>query len=137
MTVTEPHTSMNGVIKIQRRGIVKIEFDAADGPIGLDVIAVYDQWSEIDWQLRDKDGVLPNDKADEYGQNRLNFVQAVVNDGYAAIGKAAPLLTRAEAFAFIEAIREEAKKLLNFTSPKKETPSSPQENTDARINFSQ
>ena len=135
---------MSEVIRIARRGKVKIEFDAEDGPVEFDVVEVFDQWYEIDWTLRDKDGILPKDKVDEHGKNRQNFVQALLNDAYTAAktktGKperGAPELTRAEAQAFILAIQEEAARLRDFFSPKKEETSSSPESTGTQINFSQ
>ena len=133
LELTKP--SVNGVIKLNRRGLAKFQFGDDEPIFEVDVIAVYDSWYEIEWQLRDADGVLPVAKWNEHGQNRLNFVQAVVNDAYGPTGKGAPTLTRGEAESFIAAITEEAAKLRNFTKPKtEEKPSSPE---STEIRFSQ
>ena len=144
MNATEVKPSLNGVIKLSRRGLVKFQFEDDQPVFAVDVLAVYDAWHEVNWQLRILDeqgmGIVPNDKQDEFGQNRLNFVQATVNDAYARLEMpvAAPQLTRAEAEAFIEEITKKAAELRNFTYGKKDTPSLPQESTDnQRINFSQ
>ncbi len=141
LTKTTP--SANGVVKISRRGLAKFQFGDDDAPFEVDVLAVYDQWYVVNWQLRvideKGDGVVPTDKQDEYGQNRQTFAQAVVNSAYESqkLG-AAPVLSRAEAEAFIDEISKKAAELRNFTFAKKDTPSSPQESTDQeRINFSQ
>ncbi len=142
LTKTTPST--NGVVKIARRGRAKFQFGDDDQPFEVDVLAVYDQWYVVNWQLRDidekGDGVVPNDKQDEFGQNRLNFAQAVVNSAYESqqLG-AAPVLCRAEAEAFIDEISKKAAELRNFTVSKKDTPSSQPDSTgeSARINFSQ
>lgn len=141
LEATKP--SLNGVLRLRKRGRVKFQLDDNDPVFELDVIEVYDQWVEVDWQLRETvdgvEGLLPSSKQNEYGQNRLNFVQAIINDAYAAMegARTAPTLSRAEAEEFVELIREEAKKLRNFTEPKKESPSSSPENSGERINFSQ
>ncbi len=137
MQATEVKPSTNGVFKIARRGRIKIEFEGSDGPFEIDVIEVYDQWVEMDWLLRDKEGELPMAKWNEHGQNRLNFVQAVVNDAYAKIGKAPPTLTRHEAQAFIVHIQQEVATLRDFLSPKKEETSSSLANTGQETRFSQ
>lgn len=128
MTDTQTKPSMNGVIRLNlpHRGRKKFSFsDDENDFFEVDVVAVYDAWYEVEWQLRDAEGRLPNDKWDEHGQNRLNFVQAVVNDAYARQQKEAPTLSRGEAEAFIMAIQKEASVLRNFFSPKSEERSSP------------
>lgn len=142
-TFTKLSPSANGVIKITRRGVAKFQFGDDDAPFSIDILAVYDQWYVVNWQLRvideKGDGVVPTDKQDEFGQNRLDFVQGLVNSAYESQGLGnAPVLCRAEAEAFIEEVGKQAMELRNFTFGKKEPPSSPQESTDqARINFSQ
>jgi hypothetical protein len=137
MNATETKPSMNGVVKISRRGRIKIEFDEADGPFEVDVIEVYDQWHEIDWQLRDEKGNLSHDKQNEWGENRRRFVQSIVNDGYKKLDKNAPEISRAEAEAFIFEIITKAAELRSFFSPKKEETSSSLPSSETRINFSQ
>jgi hypothetical protein len=144
LTATQAKPSLNGTVnKINRRGRAKFQFDDADEPFEVDVLAVYDAWCDVDMILRERDEtentwVLPHNKSDEYGKNRLEFVQALVNDAYAKMNLPIPNLDRAQAEGFIAAILEVAKTLRNFTSQKKETPSSPPENSGTeRINFSQ
>lgn len=138
MNAIETKPSMNGTVKIARRGIAKFEFVEGE-TFAVDVIAIYDEWYEIDWLFRDEKGVLPRDKYNEHGQNRLNFVQGVVNDAYATLdGRQPPMLTRAEAEAFIVEIGRLAGELRNFFSPKKDESSSlPESSEGTRINFSQ
>lgn len=144
VAVSEPHTSTNGIIRIPKRGRAKFQFgddDASEPVIDVDVIEVYDAWSEIEWVLRDKEGVLPNDKINEHGQNRLNFVQAVVNDAYAKVASkpAVPTISRAEAEAFIVEVSRKAKELRDFFLLKKDDPSSAPASTapETEIRFSQ
>ena len=136
---TQAKPSVNGSVKIMRRGRVKFQIGEGEPEITLDVIEIYDQWFEIDWALRDAEGVLPVAKANEHGQNRLNFVQALVNDAYARQHKDAPVptLCRAEAEQFIMEVKRQAEELRNFFAPKKEPPSSVPENSEERVNFSQ
>ena len=139
MNAVDAKPSANGTIKLGRRGWAKIQLDDDSPVFNVDVIAVYDLWYEIDWALRDKEGVLPNDKQNEHGQNRLNFVQQIFAEAYAKIGhdSEVPQLSRADAENFIAKIREEAAKLRDFFSPKKDTPSSSPESTQTEIRFSQ
>ena len=142
VAVKEPHTSTNGVIRIAKRGLAKFQFgdeDSTEPVLTLDVISVYDQWAEMEWLLRDKDGVLPNDKINEHGQNRLDFVQGIVNDAYGKIAEKPPVptITRAEAEAFIVEVSRKAKELRDFFVPKKDEPSSVPINTETEIRFSQ
>ena len=142
MSIAEAkHAESNGVLKINlpKRGRVKFQFNDDDVPFEIDVIEVYDQWFEVDWKHRDKEGVLPKDKWNEHGKDRQEFVQAIVNDAYAKIPDAAtPNLSRAEAEAFVTAIITEARKLRDFFLPKDEmTSSSPESSPAQRLNFSQ
>lgn len=140
----EPHTSTNGVVRINKRGLAKFQFgeDDADPPepvLTLDVIAIYDAWYPVEWALRDKEGVLTPDKQDEYGQSRLDFVQSVVNDAYKAASADAPVpqITRAEAEMFLAEIVKKTRELRDFFSPRSETPSSSPGSSGAEIRFSQ
>ncbi len=150
MQATETKPSTNGVVRLRRRGRVKFQFEDDDATrFEIDVIEVYDQWHEIDWahreQRNDADGkesgwFIPNAKWNEYCQDRLNFVQAIVNDAYAKLNppQPAPVLCRAEAEEFIHQITEEANKLRDFTGPKNQDPSSSSpDKPEMRINFSQ
>lgn len=125
----------NGVIRLPRKGRAKFEFDGSEGTIEVDVIDVHDAWYEVDWSFRDAEGKLPNDKVTEHGQAKLNFVQAVINDAYAAIGKEPPQLSRGEAMMFLAAISKEAEALRNFFSPSTSKSSSSPDSTE--IVFSQ
>jgi hypothetical protein len=137
----EPHTSTNGVVRINKRGLAKFQFGEDEGEpvLTLDVIAIYDAWHSVIWELRDKDGVLPNDKQNDYGQNRLNFVQSIVNDAYKKADANAPVptITRAEAEMFIAEITKKAEELRAFFYPPKETPSSLPGSSATEIRFSQ
>lgn len=142
MNDTLTKQSMNGVLKIGKRGRAKFQFDEADEPFEVDIMAVYDQWCDIDMELRelneDKKWILPPKKMNEYGQLRLNFVQAVVNDAYTAMQKAVPTIDRAQAEGFIDLIVQEAARLRNFTLQKSDDhSSSPEPMEGTRINFSQ
>jgi hypothetical protein len=137
-TETKSPPSMNGRLVISRRGMAKVYFSDDDKDfIEVDVLRVYDDWCVVDAELRDDKDEVPPAKYGEYGKNQHDFVQAVVNDEYAKVGKPIPTLTRAEAEQFVRLIREEAVKLRNFTSPKTETPSSPPENSATEERFSQ
>ncbi len=119
----------NGVLKLSRRGRSKFQFDDSDQLFSIDIIEVYDQWIEVDWQLRDTtpgptEGFLPPSKQDEYGKNRQGFVQIILDAAYAKAGGKAPAISRAEAEEFIDVVRMEAARLRNFTLPGKEEPSS-------------
>lgn len=125
----------NGVIKITRRSLMKFQFGDDQPVLEFDVIAVADQWHEVNFALRVLENdmwVLPPNKTEEYAVNRLNFVQALVDttDGTAT-------LTRIEAEEFIRRVYEEAEKLRNFTSPKTAETSSVLESTERVSNFSQ
>lgn len=138
MSVVEAKPSTNGVVRIARKGIVKFAFGEEGDEFSVDVRVIYDAWTEIDWQLRNEKGELPTDKRVEHGQNRIRFVQAVVNDAYAANGLAAiPEVSGSEAIAFIDRVVEEVEKIHNFFSPKKDEPSSLPASPEMRINFSQ
>lgn len=139
MSVAEAKQNLNGVIRIARKGIVKFAFGDDGDEFPVDVRIVYDAWREVDWQLRNEKGELPNDKWVEHGQNRIRFVQAIVNDAYAVIGVAEiPQVSGTEAVAFIDRVYEEVEKAHNFFSPKKDEPSSlPANQPEVRINFSQ
>lgn len=140
-TETKNAPSMNGVLKVHKRGRAKFQFGDDEPVIELDVIEVYDQWVEVLWALRDAEGKLPNDKVNEYGKNRQDFVQAVVNTAYGLIAEKPPIpnVSRAEAEQFIKLVEEAAEELRNFTSPKKDAPSSAPASTAPaeEIRFSQ
>lgn len=136
--------SVNGVIKIAKRSLMKFQFGEDEPAIVLDVIEISDMWHEINFALRvlqDEMWVLPSNKVNEFAINRLNFVQGVVNDAYASQhgDRLAPTLTRIEAEEFIRLVQEATDELRNFTSRKGDETSSAPENTEAGrgINFSQ
>jgi len=144
MSVAEAKSSTNGVIRIARKGIVKFAFGEDGDEFPVDVRLVYDAWREVDWQLRNEKGELPSDKWVEHGQNRVAFVQNVVNNAYAlltskdGVDREIPQVSGAEAIAFIDFVYEEVEKVHNFFSPKKDEPSSsPASQPEVRINFSQ
>lgn len=127
------------MIKITKRSLVTCQF-GDDSVITLDIIEVSDQWHEINFALRVQEGdswVLPANKVNEFAVNRLNFVQSIASDAYAKLGKQAPILSRMEAEEFIHLVQEEAKKLRNFISEKKDETSSVPENTAQEVVFSQ
>ena len=134
--------SLNGVIKITRRSLYKFQFGDSGEIITLDIIEIADQWHEINFALRILEGdswILPPAKVNEFGVNRLNFVQSLVNDAYALQHPSvqAPSLSRIEAEEFIRQVQKGADELRNFTLPKKEETSSALESTDRGVNFSQ
>lgn len=131
--------SMNGVIKIAKRSMRKFQFGDDQPVVEFDVIAVYDQWHQVNFALRvkqDDDWIVPADKVDEFGLNRLNFVQALLNDAYPE-GIVAPTLTRSEAEEFIKQVQNEAAELRNFIYPKSDETSSAPESTEQETRFSQ
>ena len=126
--------SKNGVIKIGKKGRLKFQFDEAFEPFEVDAVAVFDAWFEVDWALREADGSLPNNKLNEHGQNRLAFVQGIINDAYAAMGVTSPpVISRGEAEAFIVEILKEVQALRDFFSPKKDEPGSSPGTTEVRF----
>lgn len=136
--------SLNGVIKIAKRSRRKFQFgDDEAVTVTVDIIEVVDQWHEVNFALRVLEGdmwTLPTSKVNEFAVNRLNFVQAIVNDAYAAehAGVTVPQLTRIEAEEFIRVVQLEAEQLRNFTLPKSaETSSAPESTADRGVNFSQ
>ncbi len=127
------------VIKIAKRSVRQFQFGEDSEPIiEVDVIEVADQWHEINFQLRVAEGddwVVPPDKVNEFGVNRLNFVQAIVNAAYG--DKTAPTLTRFEAEEFIREVVKETVSLRNFSLPKTAETSSAPESTAKEETFSQ
>lgn len=137
MTKTE---HMNGVIRIGRRSLRKFQFEDAGPVVEFDVIEVSDQWHEVNFALRVKEGddlVLPPEKFNEFKVNQLNFVQSLVNDAYEKLGAQAPQLTRGEAEEFIRQVQEATVQLRNFTSPRTDETSSAPESMDRGLDFSQ
>lgn len=143
MSVVEAKQNLNGVIRISRKGVVKFAFGEEGDEFPVDVRVVYDAWREVDWQLRNDKGELPNDKWVEHGQNRIKFVQEIVNGAYQVLmmdgqPREVPEVSGSEAVAFIDRVYEEVEKAHNFFSPKKDEPSSsPGNQPEVRINFSQ
>ena len=134
--------SINGVrlIGLPKKGMLKIQFNEGDEPFEIDVIQVYDAYNEIDFLLRDAEGVLQAKDFNKYSKNRHDFVQTLVDVAYEAMGKKdkAPKISRGEAEAFIAMLREEAKAIRDFFSPKKDEHSSSLPNTEeTEIRFSQ
>lgn len=136
--------SVNGVLKLTKRSIAEFQFGDGEPVVQLDVIAVTDQWHEVNFALRVLENdmwVLPADKVNEFGVNRLNFVQAIVNDAYSVQHPDAPkpVLSRIEAEEFIALVQKEAASLRNFSYlSAAETSSVPESTEEARgINFSQ
>lgn len=133
-------SSANGVLKITKRSLRKFQFSEEETIIPLDVIEIADQWHEVNFALRTLEGdmwVLPASKVNEYAVNRLNFVQAIVNEAYAKLEKQPPVLSRIEAEEFIQLINKEVEELRNFTSSKDVKTSFVPENTDREVVFSQ
>lgn len=133
-------SSMNGVIKITKRSLMKFQFGDDGAIIILDVVEVSDQWHEINFALRILQNdmwILPIDKINEFAVNRLNFVQSIVNDAYT--DGAAPILSRIEAEEFIKLVQKAADDLRNFISSKDDETSSVLESTDGdrKTDFSQ
>jgi len=127
------------IIKITRRSISEFQFGDDQPIVKLDVIEISDQWHEINFAMRVHENdmwVVPVNKINEHGQNRLNFVQGLVNDAYEMLGVQVPTLTRAEAEEFIKCVGEETDKLRNFIFAKSVKSSSVPESTEEG-NFSQ
>lgn len=143
MAVAELHGNMNGVVRISKRGLVKFQFgDETDNEpvLTFDVVEVHDNYMQVDWQYRDKDGVLPKEKWRENSDECFQVLQSFVNDAYAKSGgdKTPYLLSRGEAEIFLSMIRKEVKMLRDFISPPKEEPTSPQANSEGtEVRFSQ
>lgn len=126
--------------KITKRSVVQFQFGDDQPEFPLDVIEVVDRWYEVNFRLRVQEGdmwVLPTGKVNEFAVDRLNFVQELVNEAYAKLGRPAPTISRIEAEEFIEAAREEAEKLRNFTSTKSVATSSAPESSAVEPTFSQ
>jgi hypothetical protein len=120
-TAEKAHAESNGVLRVGRRGrgLKKFAF-SDDGPgVEIDVIEVYDEWCDVDEDMRD-DASKIKISMNEYGRKRQEFVQGLVSNAYAKTGqeKVVPVITRAEAEDFIRMIFTEVKVLRNFTSEK-------------------
>jgi len=139
------HAEKNGVLRVGKRGrgLSKFQF-ADDGPVvEIDVIEVYDAYIDLDWSMREEgldQKMILKATNTEYGGKRQAFVQEIVTNAYARLKLEGdvPTVTRAEAEDFVELVREEAKRLRNFTSKKTENDSSsPESSVGTEIRFSQ
>lgn len=135
---------LDQVIKVTKRSIGKFQFGDSEPVIVLDVIEVADSWHDVNFALRElKDDmwVLPAGKTNEHAVNRMNLVQAYINDAYAkqCPDKQPPTISRAEAEEFIRLVQKEAEELRNFIYPKDvETSSVPESSAPPTgTNFSQ
>lgn len=126
--------------KITKRSVVQFQFGDDQPEVGVDVIEVMDRWHEINFRLRVQEGdlwTLPAGKVNEFAVDRLNFVQGLLEEAYIKCGKPAPTISRIEAEEFIDAAREEAEKLRNFSSTKSAATSSAPESSAVEPTFSQ
>ena len=143
MPVAELHGNMNGVVRISKRGLVKFQFgDETDNEpvLTFDIVEVFDNYERVNWEFRDKDGVLPKEKWQEHSDALFQVLQSFVNDAYKkyAGDKTPYLLSRGEAEIFLSMIRKEVKMLRDFISPPKDEPTSPPANSEGtEVRFSQ
>lgn len=129
--ITKPST--NGTLKFARRGIVKVQFGDDGHVFEVDIVRVYDEFNEMEWEFCDADGKIVGEKRNAWRTARHNFVQVLVNEGHQGKSASPPNLTRAESNDFIARMIEEVNSLRPFSKPNSgEKPSSP-ESTDIRF----
>lgn len=109
--------SQNGVLKISRKGKLKFTFDD-EVVFEVDVIGVHDEWWQIDQTFRDEKNEIPAGQIVVYNQSRLQFIQAIVNAAYEAVGKQPPQLTHVEASEIMAKVTEKVLELRDFFLPK-------------------
>ena len=124
----------NGVIRIGNRGVTKFEIEFEDEgkidtvAVSLDVIKVDAFRADLDASFRDKDGVVPKEKAIEHREAWLNFSREAIKRyavDEAKAAKAADSMSDAACLAIHKHITEEVEKLKDFfavTTVKEESP---------------
>ena len=127
----------NGVLRIGRQGRKKFQFGDDDPAFEIDVIDVYNQFSETDLKLRDAKGVLTPDKVGDWNKAVWGFVQQVVLDHMPkdAAEKVNAGMSLTDARAFLKLLQEEANRLIPlFKLESGEKPSSP-ENSGIAVSY--
>ena len=122
----------NGVLRISRKGRCKFAF-GDDLPFEVDVVAVFDEWVQIDSSFRNEAGELPPDKVCAYGGSKLSFVQSIVNAAYQTQGTNGPSLSHAEAAEFLAMVQTKIEELRPFFAPKSAGLPSSREHTELRF----
>jgi hypothetical protein len=122
------------VIRIGRKGKMRVAIGETGEPFEFDVIVTSQQWWDMDGTFRDEDGKLPRDKWLAHRYAAWAFVMELSGarkgtDGKWSGGKC-PDLTVAEALEFLKHLDAEVDRLQSFFErASKDEPSSPESTT--------
>lgn len=130
---------MSEVMKIgvRDKSKAKFQFDDKHEPFEIDLIEVHDAWTDVNWALRNDEGMLGKGKVAEYGKMMQDFVQGIVKAAYEKMEKDIPAISRAEAEAFIKLLGRKVEELRGFFSNESEKPSSLPTSSKTEEGFSQ
>lgn len=117
------------ILKVGRQGRRKVQFGDDDPAFEIDVIEVYNQFSDLDMQFRDAKGEFDKARTADWNKACWGFVQQVVQDNMAdktAVEKINAAMSLADARRFLKLLQEETNRLIPFFKlDSAEGPSSP------------
>jgi hypothetical protein len=117
------------ILKVGRQGRRKIQFGDDDPVFEIDVIEVYNQFSDLDLQFRDDKGEFDKARTADWNKACWGFVQQVVLDHLADLAAAEKInaaMSLTDARRFLKLLQEEANRLIPFFKVElDEKPSSP------------
>lgn len=113
------------ILKVGRMGRRWFSF-GDDEPFELDVVVVYNQWTDIDAALRDDKGQMSRESMTQLNRAAFDFVRQIAGYPRQRPDGAPSDLTLAEALAFLKMLTDEMEKLTSFFVPEsRKGPSSP------------
>ena len=118
------------ILKVGKQGRIKTQIGDDDAPIfEIDVIEVYNQFSDLDMKFRDEKGEFDKARTADWNKACWGFVMQVVLDhvpDQEAAGKINAAMSLTDARRFLKLLQEEANRLIPFFKLElAEKPSSP------------
>lgn len=107
----------DGILKIDRKGMQKVQLGDDGVPFEIDVTRTLDEWYQVDRSFRDEAGKVPAEKSSEYSQAVIDFVRAIFRCGeqdHQGRPELADSVNETEALEFLNRLGAKGAKLRGF-----------------------